>query len=219
MCDKRQRRIAERELLAMDRIDVGDRERTIGTLRRQHQLGVDRAHHHLGAVGLLQVQRAAGVIGLSRMTVADDDVLDLRGIEAHLLHARDNHIARFIRAVHRVEQDDAFTGRNRPDVLGRHPDPPHVVEDARRLDDDVRHRRKTRRLPRHGHSLRPRRGAEHLRLRDEVGPGDLHRRRHAPLRLGVARPLQIGRKLGCIAAAARTTAALLGRQVQLPARA
>src|SRR5262245_62232952 len=75
---KGQRRVAERQLLAMHDVHVARRERALRTLRRKRRIPVFLAHHHPRPIGSLQIVGAASVIGLAGMTMRHYDVLDLR---------------------------------------------------------------------------------------------------------------------------------------------
>ena len=79
-----------------------------GTL--QCGLPVRRAHHHFGAVSLLQFRCALVMVAMS---VADDDVFDVARVEAQFGQAVDDLRLRGPGEI-RVDDDDARAGAQRP---------------------------------------------------------------------------------------------------------
>ena len=77
----------------------------------------------------MQESDAAVVIAVG---VADDDVLDVRGIEAGFLEAVDDGVLRGV-AEERVDEDDAFGSRDRPGAVGLGGEQGQVVEDLAAL--------------------------------------------------------------------------------------
>ena len=107
----------------------------------QVELPVVAMHDRFRAGQALDVFAAAGVI---EMVVAEDQVLDLHGIEIQLLDRGDDDVARVFLAVHRVEQDVAVVRRDQPRADAGVADPVEVVEQALPADDLGRTRRRDR---------------------------------------------------------------------------
>ena len=137
----RQCRVAEGQLLA-----IGHDHVALGFPRRilliEH-VPVGRGHQDACAELVLQVLGAAGVI---EVPVADEDVLDVSGIESELLQAADHFVFNRV-VVDCVDQDDALRCRDRPRRELGHPDVVHVVEDLRRLGVPRLACRRRRRAP------------------------------------------------------------------------
>src|SRR5207245_9596159 len=89
--DERHGRVAKRQRLAFGEYEIALRLDLIGGIRRRirwiHQVPVSGGHSDLRAVALLKVRRAAEVIAVS---MSDEDVLDVRGIEPDFLQPGDH---------------------------------------------------------------------------------------------------------------------------------
>src|SRR5262249_37599438 len=121
--------------------------------------------------------------------MADDDVLDLLGVETGLFHPRYQNLFGFFRRIQRVNNNDAFACCQCPCTNIVKTDVVEVVETLRWFKSLAWHRRQTCILTQDGRPLRTPRGAQGRRFRQQIRFRYLHCCGNVRLRLLGFQPL------------------------------